>query len=214
MKYKRFPLGSLWTNSYLLWDAGGAAFLVDPAGELTEVRSFLGKNNLSLKAVLLTHGHLDHIGGLKEALFLTGGKAHISSGDADLVKNPDPGVRAWMQSDFTGTEELLFLTDGDRLSVGGMEIEVIATPGHTPGCLCYLVTDGKDQLLLSGDTLFASSVGRTDLPGGDTSLLEESLLKLALLPESLPVLPGHGPETTIGAEKRENPFWPPAGRNI
>ncbi len=214
MKYKRFPLGSLWTNSYLLWDDEGAAFLVDPAGELSEVRSFLSKKGLSLKAVLLTHGHLDHVGGLEEALSLTGGKAHISSGDASLVKNPDAGIRAWMQSSFTGTEKLLFLQEGEHLSVGKMEIEVVATPGHTPGSVCYLVTDGDEQLLLSGDTLFASSVGRTDLPGGDSSLLDKSLLRLALLPESLPVLPGHGPETTIGTEKRENPFWPSRGRNI
>ena len=208
MKYKRFPLGSLWTNTYLLWDDGGAAFLVDPAGELSEVRSFLSKNGLSLREVLLTHGHLDHVEGLEEALSITGGSARMSSGDASLVKNPDTGVRAWMGTDFAGTDKLLFLQDGDRLSVGTMDIEVIATPGHTPGCVCYLVTDGDDQLLLSGDTLFASSVGRTDLPGGDHALLEESLLRLARLPDSLPVLPGHGPETTIGAEKRENPFWP------
>lgn len=214
MKYKRFPLGSLWTNSYLLWDDGGSAFLVDPAGELSEVRSFLLKNGLSLKEVLLTHGHLDHVGGLEEALSITGSKAYMSSGDASLVKNPDAGVRAWMGSDFTGTDKLLFLQDGDRLSVGVMDIKVISTPGHTPGCVCYLVTDGLDQLLLSGDTLFASSVGRTDLAGGDYALLEESLLRLALLPDSLPVLPGHGPETTIGAEKRENPFWPSRERNI
>ena len=214
MKYKRFPLGSLLTNSYLLWDAGGAAFLVDPAGELSGVRSFLLKNGLSLKEVLLTHGHLDHVGGLEEALSITGGSARMSSGDAPLVKNPDTGVRSWMGSDFTGTDKLLFLQDGDRLSVGSMVIEVIATPGHTPGCVCYLVTDGTDQLLLSGDTLFASSVGRTDLPGGDHDLLEESLLRLARLPDSLPVLPGHGPETTIGVEKRENPFWPSGERDI
>ncbi|NLB82854.1 MAG: MBL fold metallo-hydrolase [Synergistaceae bacterium] len=214
MKYKRFPLGPLLTNSYLLWEAGGAAFLVDPAGELSEVRSFLSKNELSLKEILLTHGHFDHVGGLEEALSITGGSAYVSSGDAFLVKNPDAGVRAWMGSDFTGTDKLLFLQDGDRLSVGTMDIKVIATPGHTPGCVCYLVTDGADQLLLSGDTLFASSIGRTDLPGGDSGLLEKSLLRLAQLPDTLPVLPGHGPETTIGAEQRENPFWPTRERYI
>jgi glyoxylase-like metal-dependent hydrolase (beta-lactamase superfamily II) len=102
--------------------------------------------------------------------------------------------------------------DGEKLTVGAMTISVLETPGHTPGCVCYRVSEtsdaGEETILLSGDTLFARSVGRTDLPGGNGERLHESLIRLAALPDTLRVLPGHGPETTIGAERIHNPFWP------
>ena len=100
------------------------------------------------------------------------------------------------------------LNDGDRLKVGKMTLDVIHTPGHTPGGICIVVTDGEEQILISGDTLFARSIGRSDLPGGNEDVLIESLKKLDGLPDKLRVFPGHGPETTIGAEKQYNPYWP------
>ncbi|MCF0247564.1 MAG: MBL fold metallo-hydrolase, partial [Synergistes sp.] len=92
--------------------------------------------------------------------------------------------------------------------IGDMTLDIIHTPGHTPGGICILVSEGNDKVLISGDTLFARSIGRCDLPGGDEDTLLNSLTKLESLPDELSVLPGHGPDTTIGAEKRYNPFWP------
>jgi len=97
---------------------------------------------------------------------------------------------------------------GEVFAVGTMEVKVIATPGHTPGSCCFLVRDGEEEILFSGDTLFARSVGRCDLPGGDGEALDRSLGLLALLPDALRVFPGHGPGTTIGEERAQNPFWP------
>ena len=100
------------------------------------------------------------------------------------------------------------LHDGDKLTVGKMTLDVIHTPGHTPGGISVIVSDGEEKIMLSGDTLFARSVGRSDLPGGDEEVLLESLKKFENLPDCMRVLPGHGPETTIGAERAHNPFWP------
>jgi glyoxylase-like metal-dependent hydrolase (beta-lactamase superfamily II) len=102
----------------------------------------------------------------------------------------------------------MMLKDGQVLEMGSLRIEVIHTPGHTKGSCCFLVKDQEENILLSGDTLFAQSVGRTDLPGGDPRALEVSLRKLAQMPDELKVFPGHGPETVIGAERVNNPFWP------
>ncbi|MDO4786185.1 MAG: MBL fold metallo-hydrolase, partial [Fretibacterium sp.] len=100
------------------------------------------------------------------------------------------------------------VSEGMELVVGDLRIEVLETPGHTPGGVCYLIREGDESILVSGDTLFAQSVGRTDLPGGDQAKLDDSLRRLSSLPDALRVLPGHGPETTIGKERRHNPFWP------
>ena len=100
------------------------------------------------------------------------------------------------------------LKDGDELTAGSLKITVIHTPGHTEGGVCLLIADGDDKILMSGDTLFARSIGRSDLPGGDEEALIASLAKLDPLPDKMRVYPGHGPETTIGAEKTYNPYWP------
>ena len=100
------------------------------------------------------------------------------------------------------------ISEGNVLEIGAFRIEVLETPGHTLGGVCYLIREGGECILASGDTLFAQSVGRTDLTGGEPSKLDDSLRKLSKLPDSLVVLPGHGPETTIGEERQHNPFWP------
>lgn len=218
MKFKRFPLGALWTNTYLVWDDSGAAFLADPAGNAEEILSFAKENGLNLTTVLLTHGHLDHIGGIDSLREFAAPKFYIGAGDASMLRSPDQTVAQWMECDFKGIEDFSTLSDGDVLMIGAMNVSVIETPGHTPGCVCYLVSEPgregapwEEMLLLSGDTLFARSVGRTDLPGGDGKRLQQSLLRLSSLPDDLRVLPGHGPETTIGAERIHNSFWPGEG---
>ena len=207
MNYKRFPLGPLWTNTYLVWDDSGRGFLADPAGDPGQIDEFARARGISVEKILLTHGHLDHAGGLPAVLERFGAPVYVPEKDASLVASPDPGALEWMGYDFKGTDDFSTLRDGDVLTVGSMKVTVLATPGHTPGSSCYLAEAEGGNLLLSGDTLFARSVGRTDLPGGDPELLDRSILKLAALPDGLQVLPGHGPETTIGAERKHNPFW-------
>lgn len=208
MQYKRFPLGALWTNGYLFWDEGGVAFFVDPGGDAADVLEFIRGHGLNLRAVLLTHGHLDHIVGVRDLVPIVGGEVYISCGDADLLRRPPEAMQVALRMRCEGLADFHEVSEGMTLEIGAFRIEVMETPGHTPGGVCYLVRDGEESVLVSGDTLFARSVGRTDLPGGEPSRLDDSLRRLSKLPDPLVVLPGHGPETTIGEERRHNPFWP------
>jgi glyoxylase-like metal-dependent hydrolase (beta-lactamase superfamily II) len=212
MRYKRFPLGNLYTNGYLFYGENGESFFVDPGGDMSEVLGHIARQNLTLKAVLLTHGHLDHLAGIEELHPYVGDEIYIADEDAALLRHPPEEVQRSLGMRSEGAETFKTVEDKSVLSLGGFRIEVIATPGHTQGSVCYLIKDEKDvereSVLVSGDTLFAQSVGRTDLPGGDEERLMDSLRKLAELPDDLPVLPGHGPGTTIGRERKSNPFWP------
>ena len=208
MEIKRFPLGALWTNGYLVWDEGGHAFLVDPGGEASEVRAFLEDKGLTLEWIVLTHGHGDHIGGLPQMRPLSRCGVAIHRDDADMLLEPGKNLSTFMGEPLVFDPAERILTDGEELAVGSLTVRVIHTPGHTPGGICLLVTEGEERVLFAGDTLFARSIGRTDLPGGSEELLEVSLRVLAELPDELRVLPGHGPETRIGEERRNNPFWP------
>ncbi len=207
MNYKRFPLGPLATNTYLVWE-GDAGFIADPAGSAEGIKDFADREGISIEKILVTHGHLDHVGGIPEAVARFDAPLYAPGPDGPMLESPDKDTAAWMGYDFKGTGDFTRLKDGDVLEVGSMTVQVIATPGHTRGSSCFLVRSEKGSLLLSGDTLFARSVGRTDLPGGDPVVLDRSLVKLASLPDGLVVLPGHGPETTIGDERSHNPFWP------
>lgn len=213
MNYKRFPLGALWTNAYLFWsnkDDKNAAFLIDPGGEPNEIINFMNKNNIKLEAVLLTHGHLDHTAGLKYLIDIIGDKIYIGKGDAQKLKEPSRELQMMLRITCPPIENFKELSEGDVLNIGNLEIKVLETPGHTEGGLCYLIDDkeNNEKVLAAGDTLFAQSVGRTDLEGGDAEKLENSLRRLDKFPDDLKVLPGHGPETKIGEERRHNPFWP------
>ena len=213
MRIERFPLGPLWTNGYLFVGDEGRAFFVDPGGDPEEVIERLRRDALSLDAIVLTHGHVDHIAGVSRLAEETGAIIVISEADATMLSDPDESLSRWLGVSFPPTRPGRTIGDGDRLRVGGMELEFFETPGHTEGSVCVLVRHGAEHVLLSGDTLFARSVGRTDLPGGDSDALEKSLYKLASFPDTLRVLPGHGPETTIGVERLSNPYWPRLGQD-
>ncbi|MDR3230842.1 MAG: MBL fold metallo-hydrolase [Synergistaceae bacterium] len=211
MQYRRFPLGGLWTNGYLFYDShdgGGEAFFVDPGGDVGDVLDFLRGHGLTLNAVLLTHGHLDHIAGIGGMVPLVKDNIYVSPMDASMLRRPPEAMQMALGMKCDGVDAFRTAADGDVLSLGTFMVEVMETPGHTPGSVCYRIRRGGDEILAAGDTLFAQSVGRTDLPGGDPAMLDASLLKLAALPDDLVVLPGHGPETTIGRERKSNPFWP------
>lgn len=208
MRIRRFPLGALWTNGYLIADGHGKAVFVDPGGDPGEVIRTLEDQGLTLEWILLTHGHADHICGLEKLRPSAARGVAVHSLDAFMLRSPELNLSAFMQERCQGAPPEKELEDGDTLLSGDLFISVIHTPGHTPGSVCFHIRDSEGEALLAGDTLFAGSVGRTDLPGGDRGKLGESLLKLAGYPDDLPVYPGHGPESTIGDERRKNPFWP------
>ncbi len=203
LRVETITVGWLEENCHLLEDLEtGEMAVVDPGDEADLILARLGERVKRVRYVLQSHGHADHTGAAAAVAEATGAVVAIGAEDApmlelpwDLVGEPRRTVRAG-----------LFLRGGEALPFGGGVIEVLATPGHTPGGRCFLVGGG----LFSGDTLFAGSVGRTDLPGGETAALRRSLAGLAGLPEETTVYPGHGENTGIGREKRENPYLRPA----
>ena len=211
MKHKCFPVGALWTNCYVFWDEPSKqAFCVDPGGDTRDVVAFLQEHGLKLTMLLLTHGHIDHIAGIHELVPYVGSNIYIGSGDADMLRYPSTELQALLGVSCRGVDDFIEVYEGRVIDdFPGFRITVMETPGHTPGSVCYLVSDNDSHsVLLSGDTLFAQSVGRTDLEGGDWQKLEASLRKLDTLNDSLNVLPGHGPSTSIAAEREMNPYWP------
>lgn len=183
------------TNSFLLV-SGGEAAIIDPAPDAARFAPLLEKENARLTHILLTHGHFDHVYGL-DSVRAAWPAARLCLFRADAVGTEDRPVKE--------SPEILWLADGQTLTVGQAELTVLHTPGHTPGSCCWLC----EGVLVSGDTLFAGSAGRTDLPGGDWETLMRSLRRLAddpALPDELRVLPGHGAFTTLGLERAQNPY--------
>lgn len=208
MHVKRFPLGALWTNCYLIWDENNDGFVVDPGGPAEAVEDFIRTNDIRIHWIVLTHGHSDHLGGIAQLRNLSENGIAIHTDDAECLTNPERNLSAYSDNPIELASAERLLNDGDKLKIGKMTLDVIHTPGHTPGGICIIVSEGDTKFLLSGDTLFARSIGRSDLPGGDELVLTDSLRKLTVFPDSLRVFPGHGPETTIGEERLYNPYWP------
>lgn len=209
MNIERFPLGSLWTNGYLVYDDSGVGFFVDPGGDPEDVIAAIDRKGIRLELILLTHGHADHIAGLEKIRGRADRGVLVHEEDSEMLSVPESNLSAFVGERLSSSPAESVFCDGERLSAGSLSIEVIHTPGHTRGSSCFLVGEpGEPSILLSGDTLFAGSVGRSDLPGGDEKTLLVSLEKLGDLPDDMKVFPGHGPATTIGEERRGNPFWP------
>lgn len=193
MEILKMSVGSYQTNCYMVWaDGSDKCVLIDPGYQPEEILEQVQIKGKTVEAILLTHGHFDHVGGVKHIAGETGCRVYICK--EDLALNPAITAGAIF---YTHT-----YAEADAVSVAGLTFRVLHTPGHTPGGVCLLCGDA----MFSGDTLFAGTCGRTDLPGGSGVTLQKSLLRLAQLQEDYRVLPGHGPASTLFEEKRSNPF--------
>lgn len=204
MKIERVVVGALQTNAYLVADDNGVAAVIDPGGDAQLIEEAAEEHGFKLARILLTHGHPDHLFAAGELQ-----KSHnldlvIHKNDVDqMTNNMELASLFYDMRQFIEPKFTQYINDGDIIEVGDLEFQVIHTPGHTPGGVSYL----GDSMLFSGDTLFAGSVGRTDLPGGSFDDLMDSIrTKLFTLRDDTIVYPGHGAETSIGTEKQFNPF--------
>lgn len=206
MIHEILAVGMLQCNCSILGDeASREAIVIDPGDDIDQILPILARHNLRVKAIVITHAHIDHIGGAAKLKTATGAPVYMNANDAPLYDALD------MQAGWLGvptparTEIDSPLRDGDSLRLGGVELHALHTPGHTQGSVSLWIP--AENKLLAGDTLFRDSIGRTDLPGGDSRMILSSIReKLLNLPDDAVVIPGHGESTTIGREKRFNPF--------
>ena len=208
MQLQTFPVGPFQCNCSILADpTSGTAVVIDPGDEAAAIAQAIAAQGVRVTHVLHTHAHVDHVGGTAELQRACGGTTWLHKGDQWLAENlatqcamiglpvPEtPSIDRWLE-------------EGTRVDFAGAALETLHTPGHTPGSCCFVLAAHGRQLLFAGDTLFAGSIGRTDLWGGDTAQIMASLRgKLLALNDDTEVVAGHGPGTTIGRERRGNPF--------
>lgn len=209
-----FPAGAFAANCYIVAPAPGEECVIIDPGQDAErgIEELLARYRLKPVAVLLTHGHIDHVWSVGPVCGAKGIPAWIHPADRGLLADPASGLALNVGQElfggvtFTEPDDVRELTDGAALELAGVQLTVGHVPGHTPGSVTF--RGGADDLdaLFSGDLLFAGSIGRTDLPGGDHATMLKSLARTLTLPDETVVLPGHGPQTTVGAERRTNPF--------
>jgi glyoxylase-like metal-dependent hydrolase (beta-lactamase superfamily II) len=214
MQLQTFPVGPFQCNCSILADPQtGTAVVIDPGDEAVAIAEAIAAQGVRVTHVLHTHAHVDHVGGTAELQRACGGTTWLHKGDQWLAENlatqcamiglpvPEtPPIDRWLE-------------EGTRVDFAGAALETLHTPGHTPGSCCFVLAAHGRQLLFAGDTLFAGSIGRTDLWGGDTAQIMSSLRgKLLALDDDTEVVAGHGPGTTIGRERRGNPFLTGAHR--
>lgn len=205
LKIGRMVLGICQTNCYFIYEEGSKdVIFVDPADAGDYIYETLKEKGFQVAGILLTHGHFDHIWGSKELRELTGAKIYAYEAEKILCEDAGNNVSAQVNRAYTVVPDV-YLKDGEEVTIAGMTCRLLATPGHTIGSCCYYFEAA--DMLLSGDTLFADSVGRTDLPTGSMGEIVASIKeKLFSLPDETKVYPGHGDITDIGHEKKYNPF--------
>lgn len=203
IKVKTMTLGSLGTNCHIVYTGEKKAVAVDIGGDSKKILDFLKEEDLTLSKILLTHGHYDHIGGVLEVQKATGAQVFIHEEDIPMLSDIQKNLAYWIDpyADFEPIAEYTTLKDGDVIEDGEAAFTVLHTPGHTQGSVCYLCED----VMLSGDTLFCLSRGRTDFPGGSDAQMLASFKKLKELEGDYRVFPGHNESTTLEFERKNNP---------
>ena len=203
MILKKVVVGPLASNCYIVGsEASKEGMIIDPGDEAEVILGKVKDLGLEIRSIVLTHGHIDHIGALKEVKETTGAEVAIHTDEAKSLQRQSSSTLLGLSYPTPLPPDRL-LQDGDSLDIGDLHFWVLHTPGHSPGGICLL----GEGVVFSGDTLFNFGIGRTDLPGGNSSQLMDSIqTKLMVLPDNTTVYPGHGPETTIGTERRGNPF--------
>jgi hydroxyacylglutathione hydrolase len=206
MIHEILPVGILQCNCSIFGDEESReAIVIDPGADIAKIESILQKHSLSVKAIVVTHAHIDHVAGAKQLKEKTGAPVYMNVNDEELLSALD------IQAQWLGiqTPERVEVdsdaNEGTTLALGNSTFHVMHTPGHTQGSISIFIP--QQNKLIAGDTLFRDSIGRTDLPGGNTRQILSSIkTKLLVLPEETIVVPGHGPQTEIGREKESNPF--------
>ena len=206
MIHEILPVGPLQCNCSVIGDeTTREAMVIDPGAEIQNILALVRKHNLQVKQIVITHAHIDHVGGAMKLRAATGAPILLNQNDYALLKMLDVQA-AWVGMPSPGKVEIdRSVSTGDAVAAGSHTASILHTPGHTEGSIClYFEAEKK---LIAGDTLFAGSIGRTDLPGGSFEKIIDSLHdKLLALPDDTIVIPGHGPQTTIGEERENNPF--------
>ena len=204
MKIIAMEVGLIGTNCYLVInEEQKTGVVIDPGGDAEQILEKIRQKGIAIEAIFLTHGHSDHIMAVDEVREATGAKVYISEADAGMLTKASSNLSIYMGAgrEFKATDE--FLVDGETITAAGLKFQVVATHGHTKGGVCLVCGD----TVFCGDTIFSESIGRTDLPGGSYSQILHSIkTKIMVLPDEMKLLPGHGPATTIGWERRRNPF--------
>jgi len=203
---KNLQVGPLEVNCYILWDSETQeAFIIDPGGDGPLIKNEVDSLGLKVKYIVNTHGHFDHVGADSELRKYYSVPLAIHKADVTLLKDASAQAEIFGIKASAQPSPDIFLTNNASLEAGSIRIEVLHTPGHTRGGVCFYIQN--EGLLFSGDTLFAGSVGRTDFEGGSASELMNSIkTRILCLDDEVRVFPGHGPSTTIGAEREHNPF--------
>ena len=206
MIHEILPVGLLQCNCSIFGDEQTReAIVIDPGDQIDDILAILAKHGLTVKAIVITHAHIDHIGGAAKLKALTEAPVYMNQNDAELYAHLDTQASWLGVAPPSRTEIDSQAREGDKLSLGDTEFHILHTPGHTQGSISLWIP--AENKLIAGDTLFRDSIGRTDLPGGDGRQILRSIHeKLLGLEETAVVIPGHGPNTTIGREKERNPF--------
>jgi hydroxyacylglutathione hydrolase len=206
MIHEILPVGALQCNCSIFGDqTSGEAVVIDPGDEIGRITAILGKHHLRVKAIIVTHAHIDHIGGAQKLKALTGAPVYMNFNDQELYDHIDQQAQWLGVSTPEKTTIDVNAREGESIQLGAAEFQVLETPGHTQGSVSIWIP--AENKLVAGDTLFMDSIGRTDLPGGNSRQILRSIHdKLLPLDDAVVVIPGHGASTTIGRERERNPF--------